>query len=264
VIRSTEFLATSNFFNPDAHRPELSQLLKLRLRYDPYSSTAQADYETLKSELSKFDVASLLAEELDKSRVHSPVTKQLIKAIRFLEPLQKKQAVESLLSNIENLAPVFGIVMVSLCEVIDDLEPQTKDEIAKTLRQLIDTHSHLAQVAVNLSYMVRVLARHHMRENERLFASLYEKSEINGAIKRDIVLAMARWKATWWLTNLRGSFTSMHAWERRAFVIASLALGDEGEHWIRHTKRHFTPLERVVCDWAQEFLSRRPLSELPL
>lgn len=264
ILRSSEFLTTSNFFNPDTPRPEMAQLLKLNLRYDPYSSTAEEDYENLKAELSKLDVVSLLATELEKSRVHSPVTKQLIRAIKFLDPWKKIQAIESLIANIDNLAPVFGIVMLTLMEVMDELTPPAKEKISETLRSLILSGSHLAQVAVNLSYMVRVLARHQSRESERLFSILYSRSDINGAIKRDIVLAMARWQATWWLTNLRGSFTSMHSWERRAFIVASYALGDEGDHWRRHAKRHFTPFEVIVRDWGAKFASTRPLQELPL
>lgn len=263
VLRTSEFLTTSNFFNPDSPRHEMSQLLKLRLKYDPYSSTAEEDYERLKKELSKLDIAGMLTAELEKSRVHSPVTKQLIKAIKFLQPHQRSQAVESLLTNIESIAPVFGLVMVTFIDVIGELDTTQRESLSKRVRGLIETSSHLAQVAVNLAYMVRLLARHKSLDTERLFSKLYTSSYVNGAIKGDIVLAMARWQATWWLTNLRGSFTSMHPWERRAFIVASNALGDEGSHWRKHAKRHFSPLEKIVEDWSVNFAKTKSLAELP-
>jgi hypothetical protein len=41
-------------------------------------------------------------------------------------------------------------------------------------------------------------------------------------------------------------------YERRGFMIASFGLGDEGQHWRRHLRREFSPMEELMRDWSEE------------
>jgi hypothetical protein len=44
--------------------------------------------------------------------------------------------------------------------------------------------------------------------------------------------------------------------ERRAFIAASYALGDEGKHWRDNTKDQFDELEVLIRDWMAERKNR--------
>jgi len=88
--------------------------LKLRLAYDPYSSTADDDYQALVDELRKFDILGMLAREFTKSRIDEMLVRQLVKSIRFLHREVRDQAVESLLENMEVLYPIFSTVTIVL------------------------------------------------------------------------------------------------------------------------------------------------------
>ena len=44
----------------------------------------------------------------------------------------------------------------------------------------------------------------------------------------------------------------MSPWEKRAFVVGSYCLGDEGSHWRGHVKDTFDPFTALVHEWAGE------------
>ena len=69
-------------------------------------------------------------------------------------------------------------------------------------------------------------------------------------IRRDIIIIMTNWRNWIWLSDRKGDFRRMSYAERRAFIIASYALSDEGRHWRDHTAKEFTTLERLVKDWV--------------
>jgi hypothetical protein len=41
----------------------------------------------------------------------------------------------------------------------------------------------------------------------------------------------------------------MNLWERRAAILASYYMEDEGKHWRDHVKARFTDFEMLVRDW---------------
>lgn len=45
-------------------------------------------------------------------------------------------------------------------------------------------------------------------------------------------------------------FRTLSPAERRAFIVASFFLGDEGKHWRASIKSEFSPFEELVADWA--------------
>ena len=103
--------------------------MRLSVRYDPYSPTAQEDYNALKSAVSSIDIVGILAREIAKTNIDTQVTKQAISAIHALEPKFRSGAVAALLdpSNLETLAPVFTNVMKTLRSLYGDFDNPTKD-----------------------------------------------------------------------------------------------------------------------------------------
>jgi hypothetical protein len=89
IMSKEEFLSTSRFAEenePDTEEEIQSRnLAKLRLKYDPYSPTADEDYELLKEELKKFDIVGLLAREMRKSRIDESITRRLVQSVKFLD-----------------------------------------------------------------------------------------------------------------------------------------------------------------------------------
>lgn len=84
LLTAGEFLETSNF--SDLNVPEEGEekrkreFLSVHLHYDPYSETADEDYELLKGELEKFDIVGMLASEMQKTRVQENLVRKLVRA----------------------------------------------------------------------------------------------------------------------------------------------------------------------------------------
>lgn len=253
ILSAKEFISTSGALaekgGDEEGESEARQFLKMSLRFDPYSETAEKDYEDLKKEVRKFDIQGMLNREIGKSRVHSAVTKKLIGAVRFLDAKIKNDVAQSLVENFDVLAPVFPSIMILLRDILDELNKKTQKIVIEAVVKLIHSKSHITQVDVNLQYALRLIAQRHSDENEELLVQLYKVSG-SELIKRDVILIMAKWGVNYWISDLKNNYYQLGQWERRSFIVASYMLGDEGKHWRDHAKKEFTSMEEICKNWA--------------
>jgi hypothetical protein len=233
--------------NPE--QEEARNFTRIRLRYDPYSPTADEDYEILKTELSKFDIVGMLGRELAKSRIDEGLTRRLLAAIRHIPSAVKNQAILSIVQSLEVLYPVFPSVMNLVRSVIGELENETKDEVFSQLRTLIKSSSYITQVPVNMSFALRVLALDSSEETEAILARLF-REPLNMMFKRDIILMMASRGADYWISNCRKQYSVLTQWEKRALLISSYILEDEGRHWRDGIKKELSSFDQLILRWA--------------
>ena len=266
IMTSAEYLTSSL---PQDPRPgSAAKFLSLHLYYDPYSPTAEEDFDSLKEQLSEFDLLGLLRAELFKGHVDVALTRKLIAALKYMPPIPKEQAVRSLLENLETLAPVLPHVMRAIRENVNELPDSAQEEVHSQIRTMISSGHHLTQVDINLSYMIRVLSQRHFRENEHLFIQLYGQSHgyaqaPSPNIQRDILLALAKWGVTYWLHDLKPNYGTMHVWVRRAFLIGSYSLGDEGRHWRQGVTASIPEFDKIVQGWMTS-RTNEPGWEIPV
>ena len=227
------------------------QLLSFSLRFDPYSPTADEDYEKLKHEIRQFDILGLLKEELAKSRVHAALSRKIISAVRYLDGKSKDDAVLSIVNNTDVLYPIFSSALIMMDRVYGELGDAAKSEVTNLLVNLIRADSHVFRVDVHLCFALRVLQHSHTEDVQQLLKELYENrtSEI---VRRDIILIMALWGDWYWLSDLRNHYRQLSAAERRALLVASYALKDEGKYWRSTIKKELNPLESFILDWASD------------
>lgn len=242
---------------------EEDKLLRLSIHFDPYSETRVDDYENLKEQVAKVDVAGILGRELEKTRIDPTVTKQAISAIRVLQRDAQKEIIGSLLQieNLHTLAPVFARLMTVLRGLYLELDDETQDVIDSGLGTLIKSESHVTQVDLNLAYAIRVMRKRCTQKTEALFVQIF-KNRTSPLIRREIVIAWAGWQHNHSLTDLKKNFGALSKWERRAFILGSYILTDEGKHWREHNKKSFDLLEVVVRDWFSKRMSENP--DVPL
>lgn len=253
IMTASEFLETSAF--SDANEPENQEekdkrrFIRIHLHYDPYSDTADEDYEALCEELNKFDIIGMLASEMQKTRVAEGLTRKLIKAIAHLEGSVKDQAVLSLLDNLHVLYPILPTVMILLINIINDISRDTKDRIFSTIRHLLDTKSYLFKVPVNLSFTIRVLSYDNSEETDTLLINLFSETSLM-MIKRDIILILAQHNADYWISDQLKRFNIATPWEKRSLLVASYILEDEGREWRKRVKAGLTSFDALVLKWA--------------
>lgn len=263
ILTSAEFKATSPVQTDEVDEREAGvdeevqrhqtarRLFRFSIRFDPYSPTAENDYELLKDELRQFDIMGLLRSELQKSRIHAALSKKIIQAIRYLDERFRDEAILSLLNNCDVLYPVFSSVLILLDKVYDDLSEQTKDIVIEKLRELIDSHSHIMRVDVHVSYAIRVISHQGTDQIQALLEQLY-RERTSPIIRRDIILTFAKWRNWYWLSDIKNRYRELSGPERRAFIVASYTLRDEGKHWRKHIKDELSPFEGFIRSWAGE------------
>jgi hypothetical protein len=249
---SSEYLAMLDPVEPAVG--SAAAFLRLHIHYDPYSATADEDYEELKRSLDQFDVLDLLKSELGKGRVHAALTRRLVSALQFLESDLRVQAIQSLIENFETLGPILPQVLPAITTSMADLEEALIDDVHSFIRGKIDENHYLAQVDVNLAFMVRLLGARHSLASEQLLIRIYALPHGFGnapspAIQRDIMLILAKWRVTYWLSDQKNYIANAHPWVKRAFLVASYVLGDEGKHWRDAHKSSFNEFEFLVRDW---------------
>lgn len=250
--RASLFIDNQSDEEDEATAPEETQrrFLSISLRYDPYSPTAKEDYETLKEQVEEFDIVGMLARELTKTQVHPSLARRLVSAIRFLDPTAKNGAARSLIDNIETLGPVFPNVMRALGDAFSDFDDATRHYVSEEVREMIARQRYYVMVPVNLAYAVRLLTHDGSEETLRLFSKLYDSAD--PFIQRDIMLAMGKWQAEWWLSDQKRQYSQMHPWVRRAYLVCSYVLGDEGSHWRRRIAGRLSPFDQIARTWVSQ------------
>ncbi|MFG1483821.1 RNA-directed DNA polymerase [Halobacteriovorax sp. HFRX-2_2] len=255
VMQCEEFLLNSEIYGKlNASNDHKNQFLRLNLRYDPYSETADEDYNELKEQIGKFDILGILKKELhSKTRVHRHLVSRLLKAIRHLDVTSKKDAVFTLLENLKLLAPVFSQVMMTIYDICPELHEDDRRAVFDILISEIKNENYLFQIDLNLHYVTLILGQDRRDENEQILNNIFKKTN-SELIKRDVILIMTKWRYTAWISNLRTRFGSMSKWEKNSFLIASYILGDEGKHWRNHNKKSFDSFSVVYLNWANSKL----------
>ena len=255
IMSSTEFQGTSLLSSKFADTSSTSlegqakELLRFSMRFDPYAANAQVDYDKLREQIQSIDIIGLLKSELSKSQIHISLSKKIVSALRYIKGEQQGGALVSLMQNHETLYPIFANVLTTVKALFDEVDVNSQNEVMRILRELIVSGSHVFSVDLNLSYAVRLLALQNAASNSEILTQIFRSSR-SSIIRRDIILAMARWRKWTWLSDLRTSFRFLDPIERRAFIIASFYLAEEGKHWREHLKLEFTPFEKLVCKWT--------------
>lgn len=254
ILTADEFRSAAKLLDPkDTNDPLASdeqKLLNITLRYDPYSETADDDYEALKTAMANIDIIGILGREVAKTNIDSTVTKQTIKAIQALDPHEQYGAISTLLNenNLEVLAPVFVSVMRAVRGVYENLPDFGKQFVDNKLIRLYEDDSHLLSVDLNMSFYLQALAQSQSARKEEILIEMYER-KTNPLIKRLILITMSNWNCHYWLTDLKRKYAGLSDWEKRYFIGSSYVLGDEGKHWRNHTKATWSPMDELTGDW---------------
>ena len=244
VMTSDEFLESTDNLPNDARR-----MMDISVKFDPYSPTAEEDYEELKTNLQTVDILGLLNTELKKSLIHQSLVSRIVKAIKVLDVNSKIGAIASIIENLETLYPVIPVIFITIKKLFEEFPNSFKGHIVQVLIALYQKNSYILQTDNNLAYMVRILSEVNSEDTLRVLNSIYDNCK-SPLVRKDIILAMAKFNNHSWISNQIKEFRLMDSWCRRAMIIASFSLGDEGEHWRRHNKQQFSDFEKIVAGWV--------------
>lgn len=80
--------------------------MSLPIRFDPYSPNAIEQYEEIKESLQDFDLLGMLSDELQKSKINQPFSRQLIKAFSATDDIVLASAFKIIFNSISDLYPI--------------------------------------------------------------------------------------------------------------------------------------------------------------
>ncbi|MDD3236659.1 MAG: RNA-directed DNA polymerase [Candidatus Gastranaerophilales bacterium] len=257
IISAADFISSyQHFYITDDEeeskriKDQKKVLLTANLRYDPYSQTAEEDYEKLKKEISKIDIMGILLNELSKTRIHSALMKKTLRSIKVLSPSIKNDAILTLINpiNFKVLYPVMPHVLILMSDLYNELTDDTKEKVINALKNNIK-HSYIFKIPLNMCFSLKIIAQNKTSANQQFLTELYKKVE-SMIVKKEIILIMAKWEARHWLINIKNNYAYLTVWEKRTFIIASFFIGDEGKHWREHNKNNFNSIETLWKKWG--------------
>jgi len=271
IMTVKEFTAASEFsIAEDAREPgekEGKSLLSLRLYYNPYSPTAEEEYEELRKSVDAFPIEEMLSREMKKSRIHQAHTKKLISALRFVSPEKRNTVFRALIENlstqndrIPSLYPVFPNVMLLVKGILNDLDQELRSFCFEKVLQLVESRSQIVNTPANLCYALRVLSDDQSPRTKQVLDNLYAETS-SMMVKRDIILIMGRRGADDWIMNLTKSFKRLSPWERRSLVVASFILGHQGRRWRELISEELSPIDKLSQVWAENKNNSQPRTQ---
>ena len=259
IMRRAEFLQMHAHLDPDAGGSMEQKLLGLSLKYDPYSPTAEEDYRALKASVADIDIVGILSNEVAKTTIDQTLTRQALNALRALEIPDRERSLSLLLAaeNVDVLAPVFPHLMRIVRGTYDELGASAKDMVDAALLALIQGDSHILSIDINRLFLVQVLSRRHAVAKEKALVGMHPNCA-NPLLRRMVIHALANWDCRYFVKRELRNFASTSPWERRALIVSSFRLGDEGRHW-RRSNPGFNRIEQLICSWAGERKQARRL-----
>ena len=252
ILTAAEFKDSSALLDPQKpHENSGSderKLLSISIRYDPYAANAEKEYKALKVAMKHIDVIGILGREVAKPAIDTAVSRQAIAAIRALNKKDQERALRTLLDQ-ENLAvllPVFVSVLRAVRDLYSELSTAAQDYIDDALIALYDSESFLLSLDLHLSYFVQALGQRRSARKEQVLSEIHAKST-STLVRRLVILAMANWNCHYWISDvIKRTYSTASAWEKRSMIAASHILGDEGDHWRKHTKLSWPDEDKVI------------------
>jgi hypothetical protein len=266
-VASAEELRASLMIDadPDVDHEAVS-FLRIPLKFNPYSPTADTDYELLREHVNKHNVIGMLAREMNKTRVHEQLTRRLIQSIRFMDQPTMSGAALTLVEALDLLSPLLPTVLIVLRQVYQDLSTDAQAHIAKRIREVLGSGAVLRSTKntwglgldSERAFALRVMALSATDADDALLEQLYKASD-SILLRRDIVLLRLQIGSRHFLDELFASFGRLSRWERRAALAGSFAFGARGrDHRARQTD--LDPFEQFIVAWAE----RRRAEDPPL
>lgn len=254
ILSSSEYRASKPFsieddvdIEDDDIAAAKTYLFQISLYFDPYSSTAATDYETLKSAIKGLDILGILNHEIRKSRIHVPTINRLVQAIRNAPENIAAEAVMTIVTNLETFYPCLSGVLILTNQLYEHLPERTQVAIDDIICDQIDEGGYLFITPSYLAYAVKVLANSGPGRTDSVLANLARHE--SPIVRTAAITALIRRKDWMTLSDLKNSYGNMTPVERRLMIMGSYILGDEGSHWRPRVKRGADEFEILTFDW---------------
>jgi hypothetical protein len=219
---------------------EASKLREIDLHFDPYSDTADSDYEELRETVEKLEVQALLNLELQKGQPDAFLVAQIGRTLKLHAPRVALQLCATLLDskNLHAFRASWSTIMRGIASVRAD---EAYSEIFDPLDQLLDAipeHSpHLLLPEANCLHFLRTIRfRRTQTRAEYVFNTVYS-STTSETVKRACIECWRHWKDRPSFIRMRNKWNSLGAEEQRMLWLAAVEFGDDGSNFRKQVRK---------------------------
>ncbi|MCK3780745.1 RNA-directed DNA polymerase [Ensifer sesbaniae] len=263
IVSAAEYerISSSILGNEEADKSPIQKLMSLNLRYDPYAPNAVEKYAELKGKLAEIDIVGLLNDQLAQSKIHIASARRIVSALSAVDKEAQYGAIISILDNMDSLFPIGANVFIAIADVFGNLSVEQQDEVCERLTTIYDSGHEISGIEAFVAYIVRIIGKRKNIKNQRWLTRCYDR-QTSPLVRRDIIIVFANWENVQWLSMYRRRFEAAGAWERRAFILASYSMSDEGSHWRQGAKNRFDHFEKIVTEWRSKRVQQHPVIDL--
>ena len=240
--------ATSN--QPDEIKKK-KEYFSAFVRFDPYSETAEEDYETLRESVKKYDVLGWLFTEVERVPIDIYMVRQLIKSLKLMGEQQKSDGVKKLASNLKHLSPVFTTIARTFYDIRNDIDDEVASLFFEEVRNLVDARQPLIGASGTLAFAIQILSIDPSDAAESSLQSIFDRPDRTQIIEREVVMAMGRRASNSWVSDMKNRHGGLSSpWSKRALLVASFCLGDGGREWRKRLKKDLPEHDKLLLEWV--------------
>ena len=209
---------------------ESSLLREIDLHFDPYSDTAESDYDDLKATVQGLDVQSLLQLELSKGQPDTFMVAQIGRTLKFQSPLVARQLCETLL-NAKNLSAFRGswsTIMRGISAVRGEAENEAIFDKLDELLDHIPRHSpNLLLPEANCVHFLKTIRFRRTDARAQYVFGLYDRTA-SQTVKRACIECWRHWGDRHNFNRMRNNWQNLGGQEQRMLWLAAGGFDDEG------------------------------------
>lgn len=207
-------------------------LRELDLHFDPYSDSAQTQYEHLKKSFDNIDIQFLLDLEKEKSQPDAFVMAQIGRALKFQEPKVAAQLCATLLDhgNLDSFRASWSKILRGVYAVRANEEFETVfGQIDDLLDSIPANTPHLLMPEANTLHFLRAIRFRKTEVRGGYVRQTYDRST-SSSVKRACIDCWRHWRDRASFTRLRNQWQNLKPDEQRMLWLAAGSFGDEGRH----------------------------------
>ena len=217
---------------------EVGKLVEIDLHFDPYSETADSDYEELREVVEGLNVRALLNLQLHKAQPDTFLVAQIGRTLRLHEPRVSLELCETLLSraNLHAFRASWSTIMRGVAAVRGDDTFAAIFEGLDLLLDAIPEHSpHLLRAESSVLHYLRTIRYRRTERRAECVSAVYGGTASETVI-RSCIDCWRLWKDRPAFTRERNRWESLSAEQQRMLWLAASQFGDEGQKFRQQTR----------------------------
>jgi hypothetical protein len=209
---------------------EANKLLEIDLHFDPYSDTADSDYEDLKEIVESLDIHALLNNELRKSQPDNFLVTQIGRTLKLHNPEAALQFCTTLLSpkNLHAFRGAWSTIMRGVSAVCADDRFASIFEGLDRLLDSVPNHSaHLLSAEASCLHYLRAIRFRRTQNRAEFVFDVYSKTA-SQTVGRACIDCWRLWRDRPSFIRERNRWDSLKPEEQRMLWSSAAEFGDEG------------------------------------